>query len=152
MKILVIADMEEAALWDYYNPKRTAGVDLILSCGDLKPKYMEFLLTVVNKPLLYVRGNHDDRLIEHPPEGCTCIDDRLYVHQGVRILGLGGSMRYKPGPNMYSDREMNRRVLKLWWKLRKHKGFDILLAHAPALGVGDRPDLPHRGFQAFLRQ
>ena len=149
MKILVIADMEEAALWDYYNPKRTAGVDLILSCGDLKPKYMEFLLTVVNKPLLYVRGNPDDRLIEHPPEGCTCIDGRIVERKGLRILGLGGSMRYGPGENMYSESEMQKRVKKLNRQILKEGGFDIMVTHAPAAGYGDLTDLPHRGFECF---
>ena len=151
MKIMLLADVADKALWDYLDRRLLEGVELVLACGDLPAEYLSFLTCFTFAPILYVHGNHDDGYEQHPPEGCVCVEDDIYVHQGVRILGLGGSMRYKPGPNMYSDREMNRRVLKLWWKLRKHKGFDILLAHAPALGVGDRPDLPHRGFQAFLR-
>ena len=151
MRILVLSDIADKALWDYLDRRLLEGVELVLACGDLPAEYLSFLTCFTFAPILYVHGNHDDGYEQHPPEGCVCVEDDIYVHQGVRILGLGGSMRYKPGPNMYSDREMNRRVLKLWWKLRKHKGFDILLAHAPALGVGDRPDLPHRGFQAFLR-
>lgn len=27
--------------------------------------------------------------------------------------------------------------------------FDILLTHAPAAGINDMDDLPHRGFQCF---
>ena len=60
-------------------------------------------------------------------------------------------MRYRPDePYMCNEREMARRVRKLRRALRRHGGFDILLTHAPALGVGDMEDLPHRGFQAFL--
>ena len=44
---------------------------------------------------------------------------------------------------------MNWRIKKLWWKLKRHKGFDILVAHAPAKGVNDLEDLPHRGFACF---
>ncbi len=46
---------------------------------------------------------------------------------------------------------MNFRIRKLWYQLRRHKGFDILLTHAPALGLNDEENLPHRGFQGFLR-
>ena len=24
-----------------------------------------------------------------PPEGCTCIEDQIYVYNGIRILGSG---------------------------------------------------------------
>ena len=46
---------------------------------------------------------------------------------------------------------MNWRVRRLWWKLIRAGGFDILLTHAPARGVGDQEDLPHQGFTAFNR-
>ena len=151
MRILLLADEPDKRLWDHLDKRRLEGVDLIVSCGDLPAAYLSFLTCFTPAPSVYIHGNHDASYETRPPEGCICIEDRVVNFHGLRIAGLGGSMRYKPGPNMYSDREMNRRVLKLWWKLRKHKGFDILLAHAPALGVGDRPDLPHRGFQAFLR-
>ena len=59
MKILVIADVESKSLWDYYSPDKLEGVDLIISCGDLDPDYLQFLVTMVSCPLLYVRGNHD---------------------------------------------------------------------------------------------
>ena len=45
---------------------------------------------------------------------------------------------------------MRKRIHKLWWKLRRHKGFDILVTHAPAYKLNDMEDLPHRGFKAFL--
>ena len=54
MKILVVADEESAYLWDHYRPGRLAGIDLILSAGDLKPEYLSFLVTMANRPLLYV--------------------------------------------------------------------------------------------------
>ena len=34
--------------------------------------------------------------------------------------------------------------------MRRKKGFDILLTHAPARGLGDLDDIPHRGFEVFL--
>lgn len=149
MKILVIADIESKALWDFYKPDRLRGVDLIISCGDLSPAYLEFLVTMVNCPLLYVRGNHDAVYDIKPPEGCICIEDMIYNHKGLRIAGLGGSMRYKNGSNMYTEKEMTARVGRLLRKSNITNGFDILAAHAPVSGYGDMEDLPHRGFECF---
>ncbi|MDO4849708.1 MAG: metallophosphoesterase family protein [Coriobacteriia bacterium] len=149
MRILAIADVEERCLWDFYSEERFGDVDLILSAGDLCADYLEFLVTVTNKPLLYVRGNHDDAYAKHAPGGCICVEDSVYVWNGLRIAGLGGSMRYRDGLNMYTEREMARRVLRLEPKVRLAGGVDILLAHAPARGVGDLEDLPHRGFECF---
>lgn len=149
MKILAIADTEERCLWECFRKERFEGVDLILSAGDLDPDYLEFLVTVINRPLIYVRGNHDDRYARHAPGGCICVEDTVYVYRGVRIAGLGGSMRYRDGANMYTEREMAKRMRKLSRKVRMVGGCDILLTHAPAAGMGDLDDLPHRGFECF---
>ena len=148
MKILAIADEESKALWDYYDPEIIKGVDLILSAGDLKAEYLEFLVTMTNLPLLYVRGNHDD-FKERAPEGCICIEDKLYNHNGLRIMGLGGSMYYHPGDNMYTEADMRRRVMRADMSAAIKGGCDILLTHSPARGCGDLDDLPHQGFECF---
>lgn len=36
MRILVLADVESKYLWDYFEKEKLDGIDLILSCGDLK--------------------------------------------------------------------------------------------------------------------
>lgn len=149
MKILAIADEPSMALWDYYDPRITEGVNLILSCGDLSPEYLEFLVTMANCPLLYVRGNHDGIYDTRPPEGCVDIDDLVYDFHGLRILGLGGSMRYRPGGDMYTEAEMAARIRKMKRRISMKNGFDVLLTHAPARGFGDLEDLPHRGFSCF---
>ena len=150
MKILVIADVECKAYWDFFRKSDFEGIDLIISCGDLDPQYLSFLVTMVPVPLLYVHGNHDDCYEKTPPEGCTCIENRIFLYEGVRILGLGGSMRYKHGKNQYTEAEMKHRIEKLWVQLWYRKGFDILVTHAPAKGINDGKDLCHHGFEAFL--
>ncbi len=149
MRILAVSDEECSSFYDHYRPGILDEYDLILSCGDLKAYYLEFLVTMANKPLFYVRGNHDEFLRSHPPEGCECAEDRLIEWNGIRILGLGGSYRYRDGLDMYSEKEMARRIRKLRREIRRYGGFDILLAHAPARGVNDFNDLPHRGFECF---
>lgn len=150
MKILAISDEESSYLWDYYQPGRLKGIDLILSSGDLKASYLSFLVTMANRPLLYVRGNHDAGYDMQPPEGCDCIDDKLLTIKGLRILGLGGSQLYNGGPHQYSEKQMERRIKRLKWKIKRAGGVDLVLTHAPVRGYGDQDDMAHRGFEAFL--
>ena len=42
MKILAISDVPSKLLWDESVRKRLEGIDLILSCGDLPKKYLEY--------------------------------------------------------------------------------------------------------------
>lgn len=151
MKILAVADEPSAYLWGPGARDALRGVDLILSCGDLDPHYLSFLVSFTNAPLLYVFGNHDQRYETSPPEGCECVDGRLTICKGLRILGLGGSIRYnRTGPPyQYTQSEMRNRVRKLWLTLRRRNGFDILLTHSAAFGLGDGTDAAHVGFTAF---
>jgi len=149
MKILIISDVECKRYYDYYQPHMLDEFDLILSCGDLHSDYLQFLVTMSHAPLVYVHGNHDGHYEHKPPEGCICADDNLVKVNGLRILGLGGCMRYKPGPHMYTEKEMKHRAHALRSKIFFKHGFDILLTHAPAKGVNDGEDFPHMGFQTF---
>ncbi|MBQ7801063.1 MAG: metallophosphoesterase [Oscillospiraceae bacterium] len=151
MRILTISDEECPALWDYYVPGRLKEYDLIISCGDLKPDYLSFLVTMGRAPVLYVHGNHDGRYDTNPPEGCDCIDGHFVVYNGLRILGLGGCRRYHPGPHQYTEAQMRRRIWRLKYQLWRHKGVDIVVTHAPPSGVGDDADQAHWGFEALLK-
>ena len=93
MKILAIADKEDPRIWDRYKPEILREADLVLSAGDLDPHYLSYCVTYSNAPVLYIHGNHDEKYDQTPPEGCICIEDDLVIYQGLRILGLGGSMR-----------------------------------------------------------
>lgn len=149
MKIMAMADVESTYIWDHYQPGMFRGLDLVISCGDLNPRFLTFVETFANVPLLYVHGNHDEKYKLIPPEGCECIDDTLYIHNGIRILGLGGSMRYRPGAFQYTEQEMIKRVKKLRRKIKRAGGIDILVTHAPMLGFHDGTDPCHMGFAVF---
>jgi len=149
VKILLVADEESKSLWDYWDKSKIEGTDLIISCGDLKPEYLSFLVTMSGADVLYVHGNHDENYIQNQPEGCICIEDDIFVYKGVRILGLGGSMKYRNGKFMFTEKEMQSRINRLKFKLLRRKGFDILVTHAPAYNLNDMEDLPHRGFECF---
>lgn len=150
MKILMISDVESAYYWDYYSEEKLKDIDLIISCGDLAPQYLSFLVTMSHSPVLYVHGNHDECYLNTPPEGCICIEDSIFVYKGIRIMGLGGSMKYRPGRQFqYTENQMKKRYRKLKPKLFFHRGIDILVTHSPALDLNDGEDLPHIGFSVF---
>src|SRR6266436_22104 len=145
--------------------------DLVLSCGDLPFDYLEYLVSRLDVPVLYVLGNHDPSLtppdttwmplrtdMSPPlgPEGCTNIDGRLVEVRGLRIAGLGGSIRYKEGPNQYSQAQMGWRALKLEFRVRLKRvragrKLDVLVTHAPPFGAAEAVDSAHVGFVATAR-
>jgi calcineurin-like phosphoesterase family protein len=166
-RILAIADEVDEAM--YTGKLERLRPDLVVSAGDLPFDYLEYIVSRLNVPLVYVLGNHDPELrspdptwaplgAERPlpgPQGCESADGRVVVAAGLRIAGLGGSMRYKPGPNQHTDAEMRWRALSLEVRIklnpsRRARHVDVLLAHSPPLGWG-QDDLAHRGFAAFVR-
>ncbi len=150
MRILALSDEPSNKLWGDRCREYLRGIDLILSAGDLPASYLSFLTCFTSAPVIYVHGNHDDHYDQKPPEGCLCADGKIVQIRGVRILGLGGSVRYRPdGIHMYNEQDMAARIAALRRKLRATGGFDILLAHAPIRGLGDEDNLTHRGFECF---
>lgn len=149
MRILCISDVEERWLYDHWDRERMAGVDLIISCGDLSATYLEHVVTLANVPLAYVWGNHDTAYEAHAPEGCVSIDGHLRDFHGLRIMGLGGSIRYNDQVHGYTEAEMRRRCARMALLAQATGGVDLVVTHAPARGYGDLDDLPHRGFETL---
>jgi Icc-related predicted phosphoesterase len=77
------------------------------------------------------------------------------VH-GLRVAGLGGCLRYRPGPNQYTQAEMRWRGLSLEFRIRMKRvrdgrKLDVFITHAPPFGVAEAKDAAHVGFVAFHR-
>lgn len=141
--------------------------DLIVSCGDLRPDYLDFVGSAAGVPMLYVPGNHDPDAAQRaafrglitnlPPQPSgTNLDGIVTTVGGLRFAGLGGSVRYRPGPNQYTQPQMNDRVDEMIRAERRSSGdgverLDVLVTHAPPFGAGDGSDPAHRGFRAFHR-
>jgi len=140
--ILAVSDVVDDRLWATAG---RLGAELVVSCGDLPNDYLEDLAVVTNAPLVWVPGNHDG---VRPPRGAVNVDGRVETVLGVRFGGLGGCMRYRPGPNQYTERQMARRARRL--VRRAVDRLDVFVAHAPPAGLGDdASDTAHRGFAAF---
>lgn len=150
LRILAVSDFESKFIWDYFDPKVFKGVDVIISCGDLKAFYLSYLVTMIPAPLYYVCGNHDKSFHKDPPQGCEYIDGKVIEYKGYRIGGLDGSRGNNPDAFLYTEAQMAKKVKKFEAEIKKKKGIDIFVTHSPCLGVGDAADEAHRGYQAFI--
>ena len=153
MRILALADEVVSFIHSPTVRDRFADIDLIVSCGDLPAAYLEYVVTLLNKPLVYVPGNHDpDQLVV---TGGLSIDGRVSRAKGLCMLGLGGSYRYKAdGRHQYTDAEMRWRIVKALpdlWRCTAlgTRRLDLVVAHAPPRGIHDADDLAHTGFDSF---
>lgn len=151
MRILAIADKEDSLLSARVAQGKVDKPNVVISCGDLRPGYLDYVATTANAPLLYVRGNHDTDERGYLDMGGTPLDCRIVRVGGLSIAGLDGSYAYREGIVGYTEGEMMKRALLLAVKARLMGGIDVLVTHAPPRGYGDLNDLPHRGFDCFNR-
>jgi len=162
VKILAVSDRVLDRLYSSNVKERYGDVDLLISCGDLPYYYLEFLISALNVPLLYVRGNHDE-VPQYTSDGrtLTAVEGGENIHgrvtnvKGLVIGGLEGSMRYRPYADiMYTEGEMRQEVSRLllrsmWCRYRYGRFMDILVTHSPPFGIHDQPDQAHTGFKIF---
>lgn len=163
VKILAITDQIVDALHSPNVVRRYGAVDLIVSCGDLPYDYLDYIVTVLGKPMYFVHGNHD-RDFEYTetgkrylaPRGAESLDmQSIMTPAGLILAGLEGSIRYDPASNhQFTQEQMQRRALQLSLKLIRNRArygryLDVLVTHSPPFGINDGPDAAHVGFQAF---
>ncbi|MET9328914.1 metallophosphoesterase [Tsukamurella sp. NPDC003166] len=162
MRVLAVSDEEVPGLALASSALRP---DLILGAGDLSGGYLEGLVDRYGVPCVFVPGNHDPDFsgyrrtrggyvrgglpCEPPgPRGGVNADGRVVTVAGLTVAGLGGSVRYRGGPNQWTQAQARRRAARLRLAAR-WRTVDLVLAHSPALGVGDGDDGPHRGLAAL---
>jgi len=170
--VLVLAVSDEVDNVLYADVGAVREARLVVACGDLPFDYLGYLMNALDVPLVFVPGNHDPDVSGYRtsragltllaglptrppwPAGAVNADRAVVDVAGLRVAGLGGSRRYRDGPNQYTPRQQARRAHSLarrarWRKLRDGRGVDVLLTHAPPRGIGDREDPPHQGFDAL---
>ncbi|MDR0312303.1 MAG: metallophosphoesterase [Treponema sp.] len=174
MKILCVSDQIDPLIYTNSIKERFAGVDLVLSAGDLPMDYLDFIVSTLNKPTFFVFGNHNlkeyakyrgtvDPLAtgnDEPIEalsysGATHLGTKVKREEGLIIAGLGGCMRYNRDENQYTEFQMKMEILKIIPNLFINRIFrgrylDILLTHASPRGIHDMEDRCHLGFKCFL--
>lgn len=132
VRVLAVSDTADRALYEHFNKERwmKERIELIVSCGDLKPSYLDYLVSQFNVPCFYVRGNHDTTYGEDPPGGCVDIHDRVEVFRGVKFFGLQGSHWYNGGPLQYTEGQMARHAFWARLTLWQSGGADVFVAHS----------------------
>ena len=147
VRVLAVADEEVPAVGSRV---RDLHVDLVLAAGDLPWDYLESLVSLLDAPAAFVPGNHDPRTVRGiGPQGLVDVDGHVRTVGGLRIAGLGGCVRYNDGPHQYTQREYDRRARRMLREARGAGAVDVLLTHAPPLGLGDEPDPCHVGISAL---
>lgn len=163
LTILVVADVVQPQLYNCTVTEWLPKIDLIVSCGDLAPFYIDFLMTIVNAPLVHVIGNHC--YVPHDPVSGKCpadayqgaydLNGRVVEFKGLILAGLEGSPVYNGGPHQYSENQVAWTLRRLFPSLlrkkwRKGRYLDVMVTHTPPRGIQDCSDLPHRGFESLV--
>lgn len=149
MRLLAVADEKDDLLCARLASGSMGRIDAVVSCGDLSPSYLDYVCTMANAQLLYVRGNHDTDESGYATMGGIPLDMRVYTLGGIRFAGLDGSLDYREGIVGYSEAHMRRRTWGLAARALLSGGVDVLVTHAPVRGYGDLEDGPHRGFACY---
>lgn len=162
MKVLAVSDVEVDMIYSPLITQRFKDVDLVIGCGDLPYYYLEYIISMLNRPCYYVRGNHAPRFYEETTGG-----ERTYpwggidLHRkvirdasGLLLAGIEGSLQYNQGRYQYTQAEMWAMILGMVPQLMLNRllhgrYLDIFVTHAPPWQVHDKEDLPHRGIKAF---
>jgi Icc-related predicted phosphoesterase len=161
MKILTVSDVVDSLVYSPQIRNIYGDVEIVFGCGDLPYFYLEYIVSSLDKPVFYVRGNHaqeveyGDAGPQNHPRGAINLHRKIIRYRSLLFAGVEGSVRYRPGRYQYTQSEMWEHVFCLVPgfivnKLKYGRYLDIFITHAPPWGIHDQTDLPHQGIKAFL--
>lgn len=177
MKILCVSDQIDPLVYSSNVKERFKDIDIVISAGDLPMEYLDFIVSSLNKPVLFVFGNHnlsefglyhhneasihridknhDINMCKICSHGATYIGFKTHKEGALLVAGVSGSLNYNNGLNQYTNGQMSFKLMRMiptlmWNKLRYGRYLDILVTHASPLGIHDKPDPCHKGFACFL--
>ena len=160
LKALSLSDMIVQFIYSPNIRQRFSNIDILFGCGDLPYYYLEYVISMLDAPLFFVRGNHDKEIEygkagqRQGPQGGIDLHHRTIRYQDTLLAGVEGCLRYRQGPFLYSQGEMWRHVFALVPGLLRNKleygrYLDVFITHAPPRGIHDGEDLAHIGIKAF---
>lgn len=152
IRILAVSDDPDHTLDDPRNREPLGPIDLVVGCGDLSPDWLSFVGDAFLAPLVFVRGNHDDRGPWPEPPGvplaASGIDRRSMP--GLPILALSWPRFTRDGAR-HDEQSAWRQVARLGVNaLRSPRPPLLVISHVPPRDAGDTPTDPyHRGYAAY---
>jgi uncharacterized protein len=160
MKVLSLSDVVIPFIYSPQIARRFMDIDFGIGCGDLPYYYQEYVISRLDIPFFFVRGNHSKELEVtsagacKAPQGAVDLHLRVLNFKGLLLAGVEGSGRYRKGPFQYSQSEMWMHTFKLVPGFLRNLAMygryvDIFVSHAPPWGIHDQEDLPHQGIRAF---
>lgn len=173
MKILCVSDQIDPYIYNSSIGERLAGVDAVISAGDLPDEYLGFISDALNKPVFFVFGNHNLKSFGRyhgdawrkggawhrdwdAGTGATYVGFKCVKVRKMLIAGASGCIRYNRGPCQYTEGQMALKLLRLVPRLLLNRllygrFLDVFVTHAAPFGIHDKDDPCHRGFKCFLR-
>ena len=161
LHLLGISDVEIGFIYSPMVMDRFKNIDLVFSCGDLPYYYLEYLVSTLNVPLYFVRGNHASTVEftsageRTSPWGAKDLHRRMLQDDtGLLLAGMEGSLQYNFGPHQYTQQQYWGMVLSLvpallLNQIRYGRYLDVFISHAPPWHIHDESDRPHQGIKAF---
>jgi Icc-related predicted phosphoesterase len=161
MRILAVSDLESALIYSPQIAERFKDINLAIGCGDLPYYYLEYIISSLNIPLYFVRGNHASQVESGSsgdrtePWGAVDLHQRLVRDDsGLLLAGIEGCIRYNNGDHQYTQAEMWSKVFALvpglfLNRVRYGRYLDVFVTHAPPWKIHDLDDQPHQGIKAF---
>lgn len=147
-KVLAVSDVEILKKYSIEQMKENfKDIDMIFACGDLSNPYLDYLVSFLDKRLIYINGNH---LYEtyHDISFLDCIDGKITKYKGLKIAGYDGCRVYSYKKHQYSENQMFFKVVKHLFSFILRKP-DVVISHAPPRYIHDKEDYVHRGFKVF---
>ena len=103
MKVLAVSDIVVSRIYSPLIRSIYGDVDCVFGCGDLPYYYLEYIVSALDKPVFYVRGNHS-QVVEYAEYGpskypCGAMDlhGKVIQYEGLLLAGVEGSVRYRKG-------------------------------------------------------
>lgn len=165
VRVLAVSDQVDPRIYSSSVRERMEGVQVVIGCGDLPGRYLEFLADAIDCAVYFVEGNHQEegtregiRGTSRDPMGCVNLGGRVVRDNwtGMILAGIPGSPRYNNhGSGQYTEFEISWMIARmtprlLWNRLRYGRALDVLVTHSPPRGYNDRQDPTHRGFRAMV--
>ena len=166
VNVLVVAD--EVASNLQARTLQELAPDLVLAAGDLPWDYLEWIASSVDVPMVFVPGNHDPeikptrggRFGDYLEPGALCEAPRPHgvINADQDVVAGRGTAHRRPrrlralqrGPAPVHPASVRRSRPPAACARRAPAGpVDVLLTHAPPLGLGDADDAPHVGIEAL---